>query len=83
MLQELTHMDRITQLQDEIQQVRREGPSSLDFHVFTRLRAARAHHVEQYTVLDDEVDVHANLCSYSSHEGAERGQIRSPGGAGR
>ena len=50
MLQELSHMDRITQLQDEIQQVY-TIPLSLSVHSYLRFGLTAPHnHVKHYRV---------------------------------
>lgn len=84
MLQELSHMDRITQLQDEIQQVR--APAVCWVRVLTAGAlhgAAPDDNVEQRGVLDVASELLAGGPRRTDHEGAQPGQGRPAGGVRR
>jgi hypothetical protein len=74
MLQELSHMDRITQLQDEIQQVHSGVVMLMDSCLTCAAIPFRfpapADYGEQYLVPDQASKLPANLAQYSCHEQA-------------
>ena len=73
MLQELTHMDRITQLQDEIQNVR--GPDSLchnSTHLKNHISPAPDDNGEQHKLPHHQGKLHSSQPAGSNHEATQR-----------